>query len=143
MGKNAIIFGVDMSSSVHIDNNKKDISILGEVPTQDDTTLRAEAQYSINFSRSSKKFCLPLHYNTRNNFLYNDPAKIYQFKVNDSNIKNYPLYLGNILKDFTAIHIKKAGLNGYVYEFYFDYNIIDTSNIVNIHKYLMKKHDIK
>ena len=77
MGKNAIIFGVDMSSSVHIDNNKKDVSILGEVPTQDDTTLRAEAQYSINSSRSSKKFCLHLHYNTRNNFLYNDPARIY------------------------------------------------------------------
>ena len=24
-----------------------------------------------------------------------------------------------------------------------DYNIIDTSNITNIHKYLIKKHDIK
>ena len=49
MGENAIIFGVDMSSSVHIDSNKKDISILGKVPTQDDTTLRAEAQYSYFF----------------------------------------------------------------------------------------------
>ena len=25
----------------------------------------------------------------------------------------------------------------------FGYNTIDTSNIINIHKYLMKKHDIK
>ena len=33
-GKNVIIFGVDMSSSVHIDNKGKDISILGEGPTQ-------------------------------------------------------------------------------------------------------------
>ena len=39
--------------------------------------------------------------------------------------------------------MKKAGLNEYVYEFSVDYNIIDTSNIVEIHKYLMKKHDIK
>ena len=38
---------------------------------------------------------------------------------------------------------KKAGLNRYVFEFYVDYNIIDASNIANIHKYLMKKHDIK
>ena len=27
--------------------------------------------------------------------------------------------------------------------FFGDYNIIDTSNIINIHKYLIKKHDIK
>ena len=50
-GKNAIIFGADMSSSVHVDNKGKDILILGEVPRQglDDTTLTAEAKYPINF----------------------------------------------------------------------------------------------
>ena len=37
----------------------------------------------------------------------------------------------------------RKGLNGHVYDFSVDYNIIDNSNIVNIHKYLMKKHDIK
>ena len=43
-GKNVIIFGVDMSSSVHVDNKKKDILILDEGPKQvlDDTTLTAE-----------------------------------------------------------------------------------------------------
>ena len=38
---------------------------------------------------------------------------------------------------------KKTGLNGYVYEFSVDYNVIDTSNIIDIHKYLTKKHDLK
>ena len=33
MGKNVIIFGVDMSSPVHVDNTKKDILILGKGPT--------------------------------------------------------------------------------------------------------------
>ena len=48
-------------------------------------------------------------------------------------------------KDFTAnnMKIQKAGLNGYAYELSVDYNIIDASNVINIHKYLMKKHDIK
>ena len=43
-GGNCIIFGVDMSSSVHDDNKKKDILILGEGPTQglDGTTLTEE-----------------------------------------------------------------------------------------------------
>ena len=39
--------------------------------------------------------------------------------------------------------MKRTGLNGYVYEFSVDHNIIDTSNYTNIDKYLMKKHDIK
>ena len=45
-----------MSSSVHINNKKKDTLILSKGSTQglDDTTLTAEAQYSINFSRSNR-----------------------------------------------------------------------------------------
>ena len=35
VGKNVIIFGVDMSSSVNIDNKKKDILILGIRPTEE------------------------------------------------------------------------------------------------------------
>ena len=56
-GQNVTIFGVDMSSSVHVDNNKKDILILGEGPTQgsDNKTLAAEKKYSINFTASRKK----------------------------------------------------------------------------------------
>ena len=33
-GQNVLIFGADMSSSLHIDNKKKDILILGKGPTQ-------------------------------------------------------------------------------------------------------------
>ena len=53
LDKNAIIFGVYMSSSMHIDNKYRDISIIGKGPTQgfDNTTLSAEAEYSINFSK--------------------------------------------------------------------------------------------
>ena len=52
--KNFIIFGADMSPSVHIDNKNKDILVLAEEPTQglDDTTLTAEAKYLINFPQS-------------------------------------------------------------------------------------------
>ena len=103
-----------MSSSVHIDNKKKDILILGFGPTQelDDTTLTAEAQYSINFSRSNRKFCLSLHYNGSNSFLFVNATKIYQFKVKDSEIKKYPLCLGNVSGDFSANDTKKTGING-------------------------------
>ena len=49
VGRKVIIFGVDMSSSLHIDNKKKDILILGIGPTQGlEHTLIAEKMYSIN-----------------------------------------------------------------------------------------------
>ena len=53
------------------------------------------------------------------------------------------MFLGNISKVFSVDNMKKTGLNECVYDFSVDYNIIDTSNITDIHKYLMKKHDVK
>ena len=78
MCKNVINFGVDMTSSMHIDSKQKDILILGFGPTQrlDDNTLSAEAQYLINFSRSNRKLCLNLHYNRRNSFLFVNVASV-------------------------------------------------------------------
>ena len=35
--------------------------------------------------------------------------------------------------------MKKTGLNGYVYDFSVDHNTIYINDIVDIHKYLMKK----
>ena len=60
MGKNVIIFGADMSSSVHIDNKNKHILIPSEGPKQglDDTTLAVEAKCSINFIQLGKRFGL-------------------------------------------------------------------------------------
>ena len=47
-GENVIIFGADMSSSVHANNKNKDILILGKGQTQgsDSNTLTSEAEYS-------------------------------------------------------------------------------------------------
>ena len=56
-GKIVITFGADMSSLMHIDNNEKDILILGKGPKDalDDTTLTAEKEYLINFIEQQKK----------------------------------------------------------------------------------------
>ena len=39
--------------------------------------------------------------------------------------------------------MKKTGLKGYVHDFNVDYNSIAVDDILDIHKYLTKKHDIK
>ena len=54
--------------------------------------------------------------------------------------KPYPLCLKNISRHFATNNMERTVLNGC---FSVDYNIIDISGIINIHKYLMKKHDMK
>ena len=132
-----------MSSSAHVDNNKKDILILDKGPTQGlEHTLTAEKMYSINFTVTKKKFCLSLHYNGANSYLFVNGTEIYKFKAKDSEIVATPLCLGNISKDWSADNMKKTGFNGYVYDFSVDYDATDVKDIVDIHKYLRKKNDI-
>ena len=104
--KNVIFSGADMSSSVHVDNKKKDVVILGEGPTQelDDTALTAEAKYAINFTQSGKS----QHYNGSNNFLFVNATKVHQFKAKNSEIKDYALCLGNVSEDFAVNNIKNS-----------------------------------
>ena len=133
-----------MSSSPHIDNEKKDILILVKGPTLVlEHTLTAEKLYSINFTKNNTKFSLSLHYNGANSYLFVNGTEIIKFKAKDSEIVAYPLYLGNISKDFSVDNRKKIGLNGYVYDFGVYYDAIAVNDILDINKYLMKQHDIK
>ena len=98
--QNVLIFGVDMSSSAHIDNKKKDILVLGKGPTQGlEHTLTAEKMYPINFTVTKKKFCLSLHYNGANSYLFVNSKEIVKFKAKDSEIAASPICLGNTSKD--------------------------------------------
>ena len=143
-GQNIIIFGVDMSSSPHIDNKGKDISILGRGPTQGlgEHSLTAEKMYSINFSLTKKRFCLSLHYNGANSYLFVNGTEIYKFKAKDSETVASPLHLENISKDWSTDNMRSTGFTGYVYDFSVDYEAIAVDDNKNIHKYLMEKNDI-
>ena len=98
--------------------------------------------YSINFRVTKKKFCLRLHYNGANSYLFVNGKQIYKFKAKDSGIVATPLCLGNISKDWSVDNKKKTGFNGYVYDFSVDYEVIAVDDIESINKYLMKKHNI-
>ena len=147
-GRNVIIFGVGISLSPYIDNKKKNILILGKHTLKIlgrhklEHTLTAEKLYSINFTENNKKFCLSLDYNGANSYLFVNGTEIIKFTAKDSEIVATPLCLGNISKDVSVGNIKKTGLNGYVYDFSTDYNAIAFDDILDIHKYLMKKNDM-
>ena len=57
-------------------------------------------------------------------------------------IEAIPLCLGNISEDFSTVNMKKTGLRGYVYDFSVDYDAIEVSDILDIHKLLMRKNGI-
>ena len=123
---------------------KKAILVLVKGPTQGlESTLTAEKMYSINFTEKNKKFCLSWHYNGANSYLFVNGKEI---KAKDSEIVASPLCLRNISKGWSTNNMKKAGLNGYVYEFNVDYRYLNTSDIVKnmpiTHSYFMLKYDI-
>ena len=97
-GKNIVIFGGD---KVHqgILMTGKNVLILGEEPTDEsnDTTIKIDAKYSVNNTKSRKKTCLSLHCNASNSVLYTNGVTVYQFKARDSKIKPYPLHANWVL----------------------------------------------
>ena len=54
-----------------------------------------------------------------------------------------PLCLGNISKNFATAYMKIPGLIASVFKFSVDYDDIAVSDILDIHKDLMKKNGIK
>ena len=98
--------------------------------------------YSISFTKENTKFCLSLHYNGANSYLFVNGTEIIKFKAKNSEISAYLLCLGNILKDRSVDNMKRTRLNSYVYEFGIDYDAVAVSDIFDIHKYLMKKNEI-
>ena len=84
--------------------------------------------YSINFTKINTKFCLSLHYNVANSYLFVNGIEINKFKAKDSKIVATALCLGNISKEN---------------DFSVDYNAIAVDDILDIHKYLTEKNNIK
>ena len=95
--------------------------------------------YSINFTVTKKKFCLSLHYNGANSYLFINGTEIIKFKAKHSEVVATPLCLGNISKDWSIDNMKRIGFTGYVYDFSVDYEATNVDDIKDINKYLMKK----
>ena len=100
--------------------------------------------YSISFTEHNKKFCLSLHYNGANSYLFVNGKEIHKFRAKDFEIVATRLFIGNVSKDWIVNNMKKTGLNGYVYGFSVDYNAIKISIIFvpYVYKYLMVKNYI-
>ena len=146
MARNIIIFGVDLSNSVHATNKTQNNLILGHGLTQEvnNTTIYAEKVYSANFSEENKIFCLSLHYNGDNSCLFVNGKEVTKFKAKKSEIKANQLTLGSISTsaNLSSSDIEDSKIYGNVYDFSVDYSAISNDKIQDIHDYLIKKNGI-
>ena len=81
-GRNVLIFGADMSFSVHATNKANHIYLMGDGLTQrvNDTTIYAEKKYFRNFTEPDVKFVLSLHYNGDDSYLFVNGRQELKFK---------------------------------------------------------------
>ena len=83
-----------------------------------------------------------LAYNGANSYLFVNGIDIYKFKAKYSETEATALCRGNISKGWTVDNMKKTELNGCVYDFSAVYDAIPLDDILDIHKYLIKKNGI-
>ena len=97
-GKNILIFGADMSFSVHRTNRASHIYIMGDGLTQGihETTIYAEKKYFRNFTQPNVKFVLSLHYNSNDSYLFVNGRQELKFKCKTDQLVKEKLCLGNL-----------------------------------------------
>ena len=82
-----------------------------------------------------------MHYNGANSYLFVNGIEIIKFKSKNSEIVVTPLCLGNISKDWVVGNMKKVNLMD-LSDVSVDYDVIAVNDILDLHNYLMKKHNI-
>ena len=147
MARNIIIFGVNSSNSIHATNKTQNILVLGHglIQKVNNTTIYAEKMYLPNFSAENKIFCLSVHYNNDNSYLFVNGKEVTKFKAKKSEIKANQLTLGSISTsgNLSSSDIEESKLYGNVYDFSVDYSAISNDKIQDIYAYLMKKNSIE
>ena len=143
--RNVLIFGADMSFSVHATNKANHIYLMGDGLTQgiNDTTIYAEKNYFRNFIEPNVKFVLSLQYNGDDSYLFINGRQELKFKCKIDQLVKERLCIGNLSDQWTASESEKTGLYRNIYDFVVDYEQISgAKTIYDMHRYLMIKHNI-
>ena len=103
-GRNVLIFGADMSFSVHATNRANHIYVMGEGLTQgiNDTRIYVEKNYYRNFTDPGKKIVLSLHYNGDDSYLFANGRQELKFKAKTDQLVKEKLCIGNLSDQWAA-----------------------------------------
>ena len=140
-GRNVLIFGADMSFSVHATNRANHIYLMDD---GNNATIYVEKNYYKNFTDPGKKFVLSLHYNGDDSYLFVNGRQELKFKCKTDQLVKEKSCIGILSDQWTASKSEKSELYGSIYDFVVDYEqIVDIKTIYDMHRYLMTKHNIK
>ena len=109
--RNVLIFGADMSFSVHATNKANHIHLMGDGLTQgiNDTTIYVERKYFKNFTEPNVKFVLSLHYNSNDSYLFVTGRQELKFKAEMDQLVKEKLCIGNLSDQWTTSQSEKTG----------------------------------
>ena len=124
--RNVLIFGADMSFSVHATDRANHIFLMGTGLTQgiNDTTIYAEKNFYRNFTDFRKKFVLSLHYNGDNGYLFVNGRQELKFKAKTDQLVKEKLCIGNLSDQWTTSESEKTRVHEKIYDFVVDYEQI-------------------
>ena len=143
--RNVLIFGADMSFSVHATNRANHIYVMETEFVQgiNDTTIYAEKNFYRNFTDRGKKYMLSLYYNCDDSYLFVNGRQELKFMCKTDQLVKEKLCIGNLSDQWTTSESEKTGLYGKIYDFVVDYEqIAGVKAIYDMHRYLMTKHNI-
>ena len=108
-GRNVLIFGADMSSSVHATNKANHIYILWvrDLRMVFMILRYVEKNYYRNFTDPNKKFVLSLHYNGDDSYLFVNGRQELKFKAKTDQLVKEKLCIGNLSDQWTASESEK------------------------------------
>ena len=121
--RNVLIFGADMSFSIHATNRANHIYLMGTGLTHgiNDTTIYAENNFYRNFTDFGKIFVLGLHYHGDNSYLFVNGRQELKFKAKTDQLVKEKLCIGNLSDQWTMSESEKTGVYGKIYDFVVDY----------------------
>ena len=96
--RNVLLFGADMSFSVHATNRANHIYVMGKELIQgiNGTTIYAEKNFYRNFTDPGKKFVLNLHYNGNDSYLFVNGRQELKFKCKTDQLMKEKLCIGSL-----------------------------------------------
>ena len=108
--RNVLIFGADMSFSVHVTNRANHIYLMGTGLTEgiNDTTIYAEKNFYRNFTDFGKKSMLSLHYNGDDSYLFVNGRQELKFKATTDQLVKKKLCIGNLSDLWTTSESEKT-----------------------------------
>ena len=147
--RNMLIYGVDMTNSIHTSNKTDNFYCIGKAQTQGLQNGKTVHDYAAhdyvktNGSEMKKIHVLSVCYNGDNSYIILNGVEQAKSKAMTNLKLTNPLVTGNTTEDFRTTESKSTSLRGNIYNVSVDYLNLNFSKLMSVQSYLTKKYNIQ